>query len=180
MVGCQNYDLFLGTLNIRCRIIIGTPKGTIVLTTTHMYALNPAQASATSPHQDPGALLFQQTHLKTDGLRAWGQNCSGSFFQHDSCPSSLCNPHRFLMTLKAQIEKLLSTFGYRCLGYLQVVNAQKNAFRPEPIGTGLRGTNGTFGPSEASKSLLPPRMAYFAEHPCGDHDNIHPFAHGFQ
>ena len=36
MGGCKNYGPFLGTLNIRCRIIIGIPKGTIVLTTTHM------------------------------------------------------------------------------------------------------------------------------------------------
>ena len=26
---------FMGTVNNRCRIIIGTPKGTIILTTTH-------------------------------------------------------------------------------------------------------------------------------------------------
>ena len=36
MGGCQNYGPFLGTLNIRCRIIMGTQKGTIILTTTHM------------------------------------------------------------------------------------------------------------------------------------------------
>ena len=36
MAGCQNYGPFLGTLNTRCRIIIGTQKGTISLTTTHM------------------------------------------------------------------------------------------------------------------------------------------------
>ena len=36
MGGCQNYGPFLGTLNNRCRIIIGTQKGTIILTTTHM------------------------------------------------------------------------------------------------------------------------------------------------
>ena len=36
MGGCQNYGLFLGTLNIRCRIIIGIQKGTIILTTTLM------------------------------------------------------------------------------------------------------------------------------------------------
>ena len=35
MGGCQNYGPFLGTLNIRCRIIIGSQKGTIILTTTH-------------------------------------------------------------------------------------------------------------------------------------------------
>ena len=35
--GCQNYGPFLGTLNIRCRIIIGIQKGNIILTTTNMY-----------------------------------------------------------------------------------------------------------------------------------------------
>ena len=34
--GCQNYDPFLGTLNIRCRIIIGIQKGTIILTATNL------------------------------------------------------------------------------------------------------------------------------------------------
>ena len=36
MGSCQNYGPFLGTLNIRCRIIIRTQKGTIILTTTHI------------------------------------------------------------------------------------------------------------------------------------------------
>ena len=36
MGGCQNYGPFLGTLNIRCRAIIVTQKGTIILTTTYM------------------------------------------------------------------------------------------------------------------------------------------------
>ena len=36
MAGCQNYGPFLGTLNIRGRIIIGIQKGTIILTTTHI------------------------------------------------------------------------------------------------------------------------------------------------
>ena len=36
MGGCQNYGPFWGTLNNRCRIISGTQKGTIILTTTHM------------------------------------------------------------------------------------------------------------------------------------------------
>ena len=36
MSGCQKYGPFLGTLNTRCRIIIGIQKGTIILTTTHM------------------------------------------------------------------------------------------------------------------------------------------------
>ena len=36
MGSCQNHGPFLGALNSRCRIIIGTQKGTIILTTTHM------------------------------------------------------------------------------------------------------------------------------------------------
>ena len=40
--GCQNDDPFLGTLNIRCRTIIGTQKGKIILTTTHMEMLTGA------------------------------------------------------------------------------------------------------------------------------------------
>ena len=36
MAGCQNYGPFLGTLNIRGRIIIGAQKGTIILITTHI------------------------------------------------------------------------------------------------------------------------------------------------
>ena len=39
MGGCQNYGPFLGTLNIRCRIIIGTQKGTIILISTHIPEL---------------------------------------------------------------------------------------------------------------------------------------------
>ena len=30
MGGCQNYGPFLGTLNIRCRILIGIQKGTLI------------------------------------------------------------------------------------------------------------------------------------------------------
>ena len=36
MGDCQNYIPFLGTLNIRCRIILGIHIGTIILTTTHI------------------------------------------------------------------------------------------------------------------------------------------------
>ena len=36
MGDCQNDGPFLGTLNIRCRIILGIRKGTIILTTTQM------------------------------------------------------------------------------------------------------------------------------------------------
>ena len=36
---CQNYGPFLGTLNNRCRIIIRTQKGTLILTTTHVLSV---------------------------------------------------------------------------------------------------------------------------------------------
>ena len=42
MGGCQNYGPFLGILNIRCRIIIGVQKRTIILTTTHVGSVVPA------------------------------------------------------------------------------------------------------------------------------------------
>ena len=40
MGGCQNYGPFLillGTRNITCRTVLGTHKGTLILTTTHMH-----------------------------------------------------------------------------------------------------------------------------------------------
>ena len=37
MGSCQNRGPSLGTLNNRCRIILGTQEGTIILTTTHIY-----------------------------------------------------------------------------------------------------------------------------------------------
>ena len=37
MGGCQNSGPFLGTLNIRGRIIVGIQKGTIIWTTIHIY-----------------------------------------------------------------------------------------------------------------------------------------------
>ena len=36
MDGCQIYGPFLVAVNIRCRIIIGNQKGTIIFTTTRM------------------------------------------------------------------------------------------------------------------------------------------------
>ena len=36
MGGCENYGPSLGTLNIRCRILIGVQKQTIILATAHM------------------------------------------------------------------------------------------------------------------------------------------------
>ena len=38
MGGCENYGPFWGTLNTRCRILIGIQKGTIILTATHVVS----------------------------------------------------------------------------------------------------------------------------------------------
>ena len=38
MGGCQKYGPFLGTLSSRCRIILGTQKLVIILTTTHILS----------------------------------------------------------------------------------------------------------------------------------------------
>ena len=46
---CQNYGPFLGTLNTKCRIIIGTQKGTIILTTAHMDR-GPQNSSSGTEH----------------------------------------------------------------------------------------------------------------------------------
>ena len=39
MGGCQSYFPLWGTLNMRCRIIKGVQKGTIILTTAHMFVI---------------------------------------------------------------------------------------------------------------------------------------------
>ena len=39
--GCQNYGPFLGPLNTRCRIILRTHTGTIILPTTRVGSENP-------------------------------------------------------------------------------------------------------------------------------------------
>ena len=49
--GCHNYDPFLDTLNIRCHIIRGSQKGTIILTIAHMCPR----------HLGPKALLVPPT-----------------------------------------------------------------------------------------------------------------------
>ena len=51
MGSCQNSGRFLGTLNKRCRIILGTQKGTIILTTTHIGT-------------NPGAVVLLRQHVR--------------------------------------------------------------------------------------------------------------------
>ena len=56
--GCQNYDPFWGTLDLRCRSIIGIKKGAIILTITQLkFQLKLSQErSSLSLHEPPGSL----------------------------------------------------------------------------------------------------------------------------
>ena len=63
MGGCQNSGPFLGALNIRCRTIMGTQKGTIILTTTHIRILTdpapgPSKTSSTSPFAEQDLIHY--------------------------------------------------------------------------------------------------------------------------
>ena len=49
MGGCQTYGPFLGTLNIRCRIIIGIQKRTRILTTYHIGFMQATRQEALVP-----------------------------------------------------------------------------------------------------------------------------------
>ena len=51
--GCQNYGPFLGTIKNRCRIILRTQKGTIILTTTHVLHSNNPHKIKRSKEPEP-------------------------------------------------------------------------------------------------------------------------------
>ena len=68
MGGCQNYGPFLGTLNIGGRTIMGTQKGTIILTTTHMTRSQLRDALWQA--QAPGSCSRHTNHCKI-----WPQKC---------------------------------------------------------------------------------------------------------
>ena len=53
--GCENYDPLLGTLNMKCRIIIRIQKGTTILTTTDIWSCPccPPPHSPWSRHPPP-------------------------------------------------------------------------------------------------------------------------------
>ena len=56
MGGCQNYGPFVSTLNIRGHIMIGTQKGTIILTTTHIHRRNSSRYLHRKVRTTQGAL----------------------------------------------------------------------------------------------------------------------------
>ena len=76
--GCQNYGPFLGTLNVRCRAIIGIPKGTIILTTTQDAKIQTPKPKSLDTSRSrhgrsglaPGGKLTQ--YLNVERFRVWG------------------------------------------------------------------------------------------------------------
>ena len=56
----SNYGPFLGTLNIRCRIVIGTQTGTVTLTTTHTSL---AESNENVPWCEKGMFLEHMTNV---------------------------------------------------------------------------------------------------------------------
>ena len=65
--GCQNYGPFLGTLNIRCRTISRTQKGTIILTTTHLASISTRR---------PSRNLTSSPMSYKVGARCWDLECN--------------------------------------------------------------------------------------------------------
>ena len=99
MGGCQNYGPFLGILNIRCRIIMGIQKGTIILTTTHMGTVITSPLSLVvavsgwgvrsvrfPSEESLGGLGFRVWSL---GFRFWGLGFRVQSFQKEACLSCL-------------------------------------------------------------------------------------------
>ena len=74
MGGCQNFGPFLGTLHIRCRIILGIQRGTRILTTTHMDSRkgvrilgNSSKPAATSTRAEGSASLNSDSPANKHG-----------------------------------------------------------------------------------------------------------------
>ena len=97
MGGCQNYGPLLGPLNTRCRIILRTQQGTIILKTTPMHAVQrpvfvtppsplhalstritplpyPALTSMATPESYPERMLIQAYQFHPTGRMMRKQN----------------------------------------------------------------------------------------------------------
>ena len=99
MGGCQNYDRFFGTLNIRCRIIIRTQKGTRILTTTHVVSSIAGCSSLVPRLRGPLLPLYASPHYY---LRPW------------VCPEHECMIHRLPALQKVHQRERQAQTG--CIG----------------------------------------------------------------
>ena len=74
MVSCQHFGPLLGPLNTRCRSILRTQEGTMILTTTHIYTNITNQAtnatSITKPREALDAEVAGQAELEASKIRA--------------------------------------------------------------------------------------------------------------
>ena len=71
--GCQNYGPFWGTLNTRCRTILGTQKGTIILTTTQKAAMLSPNPGALADHEENHRVQEDYEARRGDELPSQGQ-----------------------------------------------------------------------------------------------------------
>ena len=69
---CQNRGPFSGTLNNRRRNILGTPKGTIILTTTHVLITLPETLSCCSEKEPTTDRDFPGPYLEAQGCGSLG------------------------------------------------------------------------------------------------------------
>ena len=81
MGGCQNYGPFMGTLNNKCRVIIRTQKGTLILTSRHITLIEACSKTlqelpdaAGLPNATPAKAVTRR-HL---GSRSWALAVHGA------------------------------------------------------------------------------------------------------
>ena len=94
MCGCQNYDPFLGTLNIRCRIIVGIQKKAIILTTTHLLVASRSASSGTTDCCGPRVTIQWADSLRRFGqagtrTQPWGFSCTRTSWHFFGCAIGL-------------------------------------------------------------------------------------------
>ena len=122
MDGCQNCGPFLGTLNIRCRIIIGIQKGTIILTTTHLPCIYPT-CTLKGPSNLPemaSQKFKEELQLGDANLRRCYTPCSMAallwFMKKQTCRTKcadLIELHRHLDSGCSKIQDLRSSSSFR-------------------------------------------------------------------
>ena len=162
MGGCQNDGPFWGTLNIRCRSILGTQKGSIILTTTHIFGRittsllspDPKPSSRTQKNVHPGAPEQVDTRFCRPAAAA-GPPRETPFFR---------SPSRAVSKAESSDTGAGSRFGEWGLGaegfeFPQTWNACKHPRRPPPPqlhGSAPRSARCTATPRKSPIKPLPP------------------------
>ena len=90
---CQNQSPFWGTLNNRCRTILGTQKGTIILTTTHVRQCELVRAET------------QKTFMRSQGV------------QHPKAPSILGGSGDLVSMVISTLSADINSYKYSYLNY---------------------------------------------------------------